>query len=98
VQHEAGPQHAAAAEAEHQREQPDDPLRVRLVGEHRAEVREVGLRLTARMKKAPTSAIWCCPPAAFLRSDGSGAEAFATTAFGMHSCDIQEAAGRSWHA
>ena len=44
VQHEAGPQHAAVAE--HQREQPDDPLRPRLVGEHRAEMREVDLRLT----------------------------------------------------
>ena len=45
VQHEAGPQHAAVAQ--HQREQPDDPLRARLVGEHRAEMGEVDLRLTA---------------------------------------------------
>ena len=45
VQHEAAPQHAAVAE--HQREQPDDPLGARLVGEHRAEMREVDLRLPA---------------------------------------------------
>src|SRR5690349_24275933 len=45
VQHEAGPQHATVAQ--HEREQPKDPLRPRLVSEHRAEVGEVDLRLTA---------------------------------------------------
>ena len=46
MQHEAGPHHAAVAE--HQREQPDDPLGAGLVGEHGAEMREVDLRLAAR--------------------------------------------------
>ena len=45
MQHEAGPQHAAVTE--HQREQPDNPLRAWLIGEHRAEMREVDLRLTS---------------------------------------------------
>jgi hypothetical protein len=45
VQHEAGPQHATVAQ--HEREQPKDPLRPRLVSEQRAEVGEVDLRLTA---------------------------------------------------
>ena len=36
-----------AAEAEHQREQPDDPRRRRLVGEDDVEVGEVDLRLLA---------------------------------------------------
>ena len=46
LRHEAAPQHAAMAQ--HQREQPDHPLDAGLVGEHRAEMREVDLRLAAR--------------------------------------------------
>ena len=44
MQHEAAPQHAAVAQ--HQREQPDDPLDAGLVGEDRSEMREIHLRLT----------------------------------------------------
>src|SRR5271167_3384638 len=43
MQHKAAPQHAAMAQ--HQREQPDDPLDARLVLEHRSEMREIHLRL-----------------------------------------------------
>src|SRR5271167_2441744 len=43
MQHKAAPQHAAMAQ--HQREQPDDPLDARLVREHRSEMREIHLRL-----------------------------------------------------
>ena len=45
VQHEAAPHHPAVAE--HEREQPDDPLGSRLVGKDRAEMGEIHLRLTA---------------------------------------------------
>ena len=45
VQHEAAPHHPAVAE--HEREQPDDPLGSRLVGKDRAEMSEIHLRLTA---------------------------------------------------
>ena len=45
VQHEAAPHHPAVAE--HEREQPDDPLGSRLVGKDRAEMGEIDLRLTA---------------------------------------------------
>src|SRR5207248_3210029 len=44
--------------AQHEREQPEDPLRARVVGEYRAEVGEVDLRLTAgRRLKAHLE--WC---------------------------------------
>src|SRR4029450_2220464 len=45
AQHEAPPQQPAMAE--HQREQPADPLDPGLIGEHRAEMREVDLGLAA---------------------------------------------------
>jgi hypothetical protein len=48
VQHEAAPLHPAVAE--HQREQPDDPLGARLVTEDSAEVREIHLCLPARWR------------------------------------------------
>jgi hypothetical protein len=44
VRHEPASQHAAVAE--HEREQPHHTLDARLVGEHRAEMREIDLRLT----------------------------------------------------
>ena len=43
MQDEAAPKHAAVTE--HKREQPDDPLGTGLVGECRAEVCEIDLRL-----------------------------------------------------
>ena len=43
MQHKAAPQHAAVAQ--HQREQPDDPLDARLVAEDRTEMRKIHLRL-----------------------------------------------------
>jgi hypothetical protein len=45
MQHEAAPHHPTVAE--YQREQPHDPLCLRLVGENGAEMREVHLRLAA---------------------------------------------------
>jgi hypothetical protein len=46
VQHEAAPLHPAVAE--HQREQPEDPLSAGLIGEHGTEMREVHLGLASR--------------------------------------------------
>ena len=46
VSNKAGPHHPAMAE--HQREQPDDPLDTGLIDEHGAEVRKVDLSLLAR--------------------------------------------------
>ncbi len=51
LRHEPAPQHAAVAQ--HQREQPDDALDARLVGEHGAEMGEVDLRLSARRRLEP---------------------------------------------
>ena len=51
LRHEPTPQHAAMPQ--HQREQPHDPLDARLVGEHRAEMGEVDLRLAARRRLEP---------------------------------------------
>ena len=48
MQHEAAPHHPTVAE--HEREQPDDPLRSRLVGKDRAEVGKIHLPLTARWR------------------------------------------------
>ena len=48
MQDEARPQ--PAAEALDQREQPDDPRRLRFVGEDHLELSEVGLRLAARRR------------------------------------------------
>src|SRR6187397_3037806 len=45
MQDETAPQHAAVTE--HKREQPDNALGTRLVGEHRPEVREINLRLAS---------------------------------------------------
>jgi len=51
LRHEPAPQHAAVAE--HEREQPDHALDPGLVGEHRAEMREVDLRLPAWRRFEP---------------------------------------------
>src|SRR4051812_35778858 len=48
---ETGPQHPAVAE--HEREQPDDPLHARFVGEHHPEEGEVDLGLPARRRLEP---------------------------------------------
>ena len=48
VRHEPAPQHPAVAQ--HQREQPHDPLDAGLVGEHGAEVGEIHLRLATRRR------------------------------------------------
>lgn len=45
MQDEAAPKHAAVTE--HKREQPDDPLGTGPVGEYRAEMRKIDLRLAA---------------------------------------------------
>ena len=46
MQDEAAPKHAAVTE--HKREQPDDPLDPGLVGEHRAEMREIAVSCSSR--------------------------------------------------
>jgi len=51
LRHEPAPQHAAVAQ--HEREQPDDPLGARLVGEHGAEMGEIDLRLPTRRRLEP---------------------------------------------
>src|SRR4051794_32922265 len=51
MQDEAAPKHAAVTE--HKREQPDDPLGTGVVGEYRAEMREIDLRLASRRSLEP---------------------------------------------